>query len=373
LEVVKTMKLKIRHVLLLGLFVPLLVLSCKTTGGTTPASPADDSIPQDLSGPADEVSLEALAQARAKAEESRSWAEYAQGETYFPQEWGFAEDRYSTAKGRTDTPETKVEAYSRVAEWKGIGAAYDEIFNKSAEQFAGDQERILAEARDAAIKAGAGSVVPDRLAQADEIAASARKKYETGDLTGSIRDGKEAWDRYRILETIALAHAKQEEADENDFFSRDPDNYMLAADAGNDAVGYYDAGDLGNALNSAVEALARFNQVVWNGWVSLVEEKAAAAREWRDASLAVKANVAVRADYDAAERVYNQAHVALRADEYTSAAELFEQSGQLFMAVHDAALGKRDLAEKAIREAEQKLEESEAKAQSAEAIIGGGE
>ncbi|MDR2314595.1 MAG: hypothetical protein LBE02_08695 [Spirochaetaceae bacterium] len=366
------MKLKIRHLFLVGLFVPLLVLSCKTTGDTS-APPVDDSVPQDLSGPADEVSLEALAQARAKAEESRSWAEYAQGETYFPQEWGFAEDRYATARGRTDAPETKAEAYSRVAEWKGIGAAYDDIFNKSAEQFAGDQERILAEAREAAIKAGAEELVPDRLAQADEIAASARGKYEAGDLTGSVRDGKDAWDRYQILETIAMAHAKQEEADANDFFSRDPDNYMLAADAGNSAVEYYDAGDLGNARNSADEALARFNQVVRNGWVSMVEEKASVAKEWRDASLSAKADVAVRADYDAAEQVYRQAHVALRADEYTSAAELFEQSGQLFMAALDSALGKREVAEKAIREAEQKLEESEAKAQSAEAIIGGGE
>ncbi|MDR2211426.1 MAG: hypothetical protein LBO65_08205 [Spirochaetaceae bacterium] len=367
------MKLKIKYVFLMGLFVSVLGMSCKTTGGTTTDSLVEDTVPPDLSGPVDETSLEALAQAQAQAEESRSWAEYVRGETYFPQEWEFAEDRYSTAKSRTDPPETKAETYSRVAEWKGIGAAYDDIFNKSAEQFALEQEKALAAAREAAVSAGAGELVPDRLAQADEAAASAKKKYQEGDLTGSVRAGKDAWDRYRVLETIARAHTKQQEADQYDFFSLDSDNYMIAADAGNDAVDQYDAGNLVQAQDSADESLARFNQVVKNGWIATVEEKASAARQWREASLAVKANVAVKGDYDAAERIYNQAHVAFRADEYTSAVELFEQSGQLFMAVHATAQEKRSLAEEALLEAEQKLQESEAKAQSAEAIIGGGE
>jgi hypothetical protein len=366
------MKLKIRHFILLGLLVPFVFISCKTTG-TPPDSLVDGGVTEDLDGPVEETDLAALAAARAKTEESRSLAKYVEGPSYFPGEWGFAEDRYSTAAGRIDAPETKKETYSRVAEWKGIGAAYDDIYNKSVPQFAGRQQELLAAARAAAVQAGADKLVPDRLAQADVLSASANQKAEAGEFAASVKDGKEAGDRYKILQTIAEAHTKQEEADKYDFFSSDPDNYMLAADAGNDAVSFYDEGNLIKAQDSADEALARFNQVIKNGWVSRVEEKASIAREWRQYAQDVKANVAVRPDFDAAERVYNQAHTALRAEDYSAAIDLFGRSEALFVTAHDKAVAKRDNAEKALRQAEEKLAESEAKAQSAEEIIGGGE
>jgi hypothetical protein len=368
-EVIKAMKLKIRHLILIGLLLPLIFISCKTTA--TPDSLSD--IPKDLSGPADEAALSALAEARAKAEESRFWAAYVKGDTYYPEEWGVVENRYDAAAAQPDEPEAKADAYAAVIEWRGISAAYDDIYNKSAEQFAGEQQQLLAAAREAAVKAGAEELVPDRLAQADTVTASSKQKLESGDFTGAIKEGKDAQDRYKVLQTIAEAHTKQDEADNNDFFSRDPDNYMLAADAGNSAVEFYDAGDIAKAQEAADEALFRFTQVIKNGWASQVEEKALTAKEQRDAAEEVKANVAVRADFDAADRVYNQAHVALRAEEYAVASELFEQSEGLFKKAHDSAVVKRQVAEEALRQAEKKLAESEEKAQQAEEIIGGGE
>jgi hypothetical protein len=364
------MKLKIRYLVLLGL-VFFAFIACKTTG-TAPDS-LTEGVTEELDGPVEETDLAGLAAARAKAGESRSLAEYVQGPSYFPTEWGFAEDRYSTAAGRTEAPETKKETYSRIAEWKGIGAAYDDIYNKSVPQFAKGQQELLAAARAAAVQAGADKLVPDRLARADALAGSAGQKADAGDFAASVKDGKEARDRYKILQTIAEAHAKQEEADEYDFFSSDSDNYTLAADAGNDAVSFYDEGNLVQAQDSADEALARFNQVIKNGWASRVEEKASIAREWRQAAQEVKANVAAKPDFDAADRVYNQAHVALRAEDYSAAIDLFDRSEALFITAHDNAVAKREKAEEALRQAEQKLAESEAKAQNAEEIIGGGE
>jgi hypothetical protein len=365
------MKLKIRYLILFGLLVSFAFISCKTTG-TAPDS-LTEGVAEEPDGPVEETDLTALAAARTKTEESRSLADYVKGPSYFPVEWGFAEDRYSTAAGRTDVPETKKETYSRIAEWKGIGAAYDDIYNKSVPQFARGQQELLTAARAAAVQAGADKLVPDRLAQADALAVSAGQKADAGDFAASVKDGKEARDRYKILQTVAEAHARQEEADKYDFFSSDSDNYMLAADAGNDAVSSYDEGNLVKAQDSADEALARFNQVIKNGWVSQVEEKASIAREWRQAARDVKANVAVKPDFDAAERVYNQAHVALRAEDYSAAMDLFDRSEDLFITAHDKAAAKREKAEEALRQAEQKLAESETRAQDAEEIIGGGE
>ena len=365
------MKQTFRFMILLGLVVPLILISCKTPGAS-PDSLADD-IPADLSGPADGAALDALARARAQAEEARALAEYVEGERYFPAEWSAAEDRYSAARGEGGDPETKADAYARVTQWKGIKAAYDDIYNKSAPRFAGEQERVLAAARERAVGAGAEGLLPEQLAQADALAAAAKQKVDGGDIAGGIREGKAARDRYRVLETIALAHAKQAEADVNDFFSRDPDNYMLAAEAGNSAVDLYDAGDIAGAQDAADEALARFNQVIKNGWLSLVEEKASAAQALRAAAQEARADVAVRQEFNAAEQVYNQAHTARRAEEYAVAGELFEQSGGLFAKARDNAVTKRNQAEEALRRAEQKVAESEEKAQAVQDIIGGGE
>jgi hypothetical protein len=364
------MKLKIQYLILLGLLVPFILISCKSTAAI-PDSLVD--IPKDLSGPADETALTLLADARAKAEESRFWAAYVKGDTYYPEEWAPVEERYNTAAAQTDEPELKADAYGRVIEWRGIAAVYDDIYKKSAEQFAGEQQQLLAAAREAAVKAGAEELVPDRLAQADTVAASSKQKIESGDFTGAVKEGKDAQDRYKVLQTIAEAHAKQVEADNYSFFSMDPDNYMLAADAGNSAVEYYDTGDIPQAQEAAEEALTRFTQVIRNGWVSQVEEKASGAKKQREAAEEVKANVAVRSDFNSADQVYNQAHAALRADEYAVAAELFSQSEGLFKKAHDSAVEKRQIAEEALRQAEQKLAASEEKAQQAEEIIGGGE
>ncbi|MCL1814576.1 MAG: hypothetical protein FWG27_01975 [Treponema sp.] len=367
------MKPSIRYLILAGLIVPFIMISCKSTRGGDTASLTDTVIQQDLDNPADEISLEELAKARAKAEESRDLAEYVDGNIYCPGEWDLAESRYNAARNQRGDPETKGEAYARTAEWKAIGALYDGIYGKSAPQFAGEQDKKLAAAREDAVRAGAGELVPDRLALADAKAASSRQKFERNDINGSISEGKDAWDRYRILQTLAEARTKQAEADELKFFTLDPDNYMIAAEAGNKAVSDYDKGNLAEAKREADESLSRFTQVIRNGWTSMVEEKASVAREQRAASQEAKADVAVRSDFAAAEQVYNQAHVALRGEAYTQAMDLFEQSGELYIIARDNALEKRKIAEEALRRTEQKLAESEELGKYADEIIGGEE
>jgi len=344
------MGLKFRYLMLIGFILPFILISCTTTPN--------------------EAALESLAKGRAEAEQARSRAESVNGSAYCPEEWGLAEGRYSTAKNYPK-PETKKDATAQIAEWSALYVAYEDIFKKSAPLYAAEQQKQLAAAREEAVKAGAGDVVPDRLAQADAYKDQSGQKLAGSDFGGSIRDGKEALERYKVLRTIAEAHGKQVEADNNNFFSVDPDNYMLAAEAGNNAVDLYDESKFQESQAAAEEALGRFTQVIKNGWVSRVEEKQSAANEWRTASQEVKANVAVKQEYDAAERIYNNAHVALRGEEYAVAAELFEQSSGLFAKAHDNAVIKRDKAEEALREAEQMLAASEEKAQTAAELIGG--
>ena len=368
------MKPRIRYLMLAGLIAPLIFFSCKTTDTGAGASLVDGHglVEEDLSGPADEVSLAALAEAEAKAKEARAMAEYVNGPVHRPDEWKAAETRFKEADSR-GAPETKGDVYERVAEWDAIKLAYDDIYKGSLDKFAQEQQEILAKAREKAVEAGAGDLVPDRLAMADALADKSKQLSAAGDINGSVLAGKEARDRYQILETLALAHKKQMEADEYDFFLRDPDNYLLAANAGNNAVDLYDEGDLAKSQAEADVALEKFRQVVRNGWNETVEETASVTKEWRDAALEIKANVAVRSDYSAAETVYNQAYVALRAEKYTEAIDLFAEAGGLFETAYENAMEKRIAAEEALQRTEQKLVESEELGQYADDIIGGDE
>jgi hypothetical protein len=353
------MRLKFQYLILIGLFFPVILFSCKT-------GPSK----KELAGPANQASLDALTQGRAAAEEARSKAEYVQGSTYCPDEWGTAEDRYGKAKAFPKPP-TLADALSQTAEWKGLKTAYDDIYKKAIPQFAREQGKILAAAREEAVNAGAEELVPDRFEQADAFVASADKKLAANDYEGCVKDGKEALDRYAALKAIAEAHNKQVEADNNNFFAVDPDNYMLAAEAGNNAVELYDSGDLPGSKEAAADALTRFNQVISNGWASRIEEKQAAANEAKATADKVKANVAVKSDYDSAQQVYTSAQRAQRAEDYAIAAELYEQSAGLFTRAYDNTVIKRDKAQDAIRTAKEKLAVSEEKVQTAAEIFGG--
>ncbi|MCL1812311.1 MAG: hypothetical protein FWG29_02175 [Treponema sp.] len=255
----------------------------------------------------------------------------------------------------------------------GAGMVQQEVTSPADEASFVALTQAVAQAKDKAIEAGAGELVPDRLAIADSTADKSRELYENGDIQGSINAGKEAQARYQILETLALARTKQEEADENNFFSVDPDNYILAAEAGNDAVDLYDKGELAKAQAEATTAYNGFREVIKNAWLEPVEEKTSMAREARTTAQDIKADVAARSDFAAAESVYNQAHVALRAEKYAEALELFEESDRLYEIAYNNALDKRRIAEEALRRADAKLAESEDFAQYVDDIIGGDE
>jgi hypothetical protein len=135
-------------------------------------------------------------------------------------------------------------------------------------------------------------------------------------------------------------------------------------------VDLLDQGSLADAGESAGEAVNRFNLVLENGWIGYTNERSVTAQSWRQAALEAKANVAVRNEYQNADKTYNEAYVALRAGNFEEAADLFERSGILFRQSRDAAVEKQVKAEEAIRLAEQKVSESETKARSAQEIIG---
>jgi hypothetical protein len=377
---VKTMKYRNRSsigrkyawLILLGLLVPFILVSCKTQPEDVTSDSVTDTtspVTENLNGPADAASVQAFEDARAGADAARARAQGVDAAFYFPEDWDSAESRYGEAE-KAGSPATLGEARNRADEWRRIAGAYDDLYGKALPLFAEDKVQQLLAARDAALEAGARGILPDRFDATDELARSVQDKYDNGDYSGALADGTAAYDRYVVLKTIADAYALKQEADAHDFITYDPENYEAGADAGNDAVDLLDQGSLADAKESAGEAVNRFNLVLENGWIGYTNERSATAQSWRQAALEAKANVAVRNEYQNADKTYNQAHVALRAGNFREAADLFERSGVLFRQSRDAAVEKQVKAEEAIRLAEQKVSESEAKARSAQEVIG---
>ncbi|MDR1506288.1 MAG: hypothetical protein LBI67_04235 [Treponema sp.] len=360
--------------ILLGLLVPFILVSCKTPpedtdAGVDTGSQVEGVPGEDLGAPADAAALRLLGNARARAEAARAQALGVDAGSYFPDDWGRAESRYGEA-GRAGNPANLGEARNQSDEWGRIARVYDDLYDRALPRFAEDKTNQLVAAREAALESGAMEILSDQFTEADTLALSARDKLENRDYTGAMEDGVAAYDRYVVLKTIADAHSLKEEADAYDFIVYDLENYRAGADAGANAVDLLTDGVVAEAKENADEALRRFGLVLENGWISYANEKSAAAQSWRQAALDAKANVAVRDAYQNAERAYNQAHVALRSGDFLEAADLFDSSGILFRQSRDAAVEKRVKAEEAIRQAEQIVSESEAKARSAQELIG---
>ncbi|MDR0403733.1 MAG: hypothetical protein LBH35_09120 [Treponema sp.] len=360
------------RLILLALLVPFILVSCKTQPEeVTPESLIEPDAPVtgDLNGPADTASVQAFEDARAAAEAARARAREVDAASYFPEDWDSAESRYGEADN-AGRPATLGEARNRADEWRRIAGVYDDLYGRALPRFAEDRERQLMAAREAALEAGAKDILPDRFNAVDELAQAVRDKYDNGDYSGALADGTAVYDRYVVLKTIADAYALKLEADVYDFITYDPENYEAGADAGNNAVDLFDQGSLTEANDNAGEAVDRFTMVLENGWIGYTNERSAIAQSWRQAALEAKANVAVRGEYQNADRIYNQAHVAMRAGNFQEAADSFEQSGVLFRECRDAAVEKQVRAEEAMRLAEQKVAESEAAARNAQEIIG---
>ncbi|MDR0586169.1 MAG: hypothetical protein LBG26_02915 [Treponema sp.] len=360
------------RLILLGFLISFVFISCKTPPEDVATDSVDDTTGpavEDLNGPADAASLQVFEDARAGAEAARTRAQGVDAASYFPEDWDSAESRYGEAD-RAGSPATLGEARNRADEWRRITGVYDDLYGKALPLFAQDRAQQLLAAREAALDAGARDILPDRFDATDELAQSVQDKYDNGDYSGALADGTVAYDRYVVLKTIADAYALKQEADAYDFITYDPENYEAGADAGNQAVDLFDQGSLADAGESAGEAVNRFNLVLENGWIGYTNERSASAQSWRQAALEAKANVAVRNEYQNADRTYNEAHVALRAGNFAEAADLFERSGILFRQSRDAAVEKQVRAEEAIRLAEQKVSESEINARNAQEIIG---
>jgi len=116
------------------------------------------------------------------------------------------------------------------------------------------------------------------------------------------------------------------------------------------------------------QAIAGYQKVLDGGFPALTAERKKAAEAAKAEADGVKAGVAVKADYNAAQTLYNQAGTAEKAKDYPKALDLYEQSRAKFAAAAQSARQLKAQAESSIKEVKEELATAEQQAADAEKV-----
>jgi hypothetical protein len=365
---------------MLIILISVAALSCKSSPPPAeepvPAPPPPAAAPEPArdpnSEPPDQAALASLEDAKTRAEAARTRAYDFDGPLYYAQDWEAAESQYVLA-GDQEKTATLGDVRESMALYNNAADAFDAVFDKALPQYAQLREDTVVAARAAAIKAGIAEASPDRLEAADERTAEALRLYEEEkDYYSAATVVLQAIDMYRALKTGTEAYHTRLEIEDRNFGAYDADNYALADTIGLKALDAYDSSIVEEALVNAEEALLRYDMVLNKAWELYAGERRAAAGTERQAALGLKADVAVKNDYAAAQAVYSRAETLFRSSGYAEASDLYSEAEVLFVAAYGIAAEKRRLAEEAIRTAEAKAAASDEAARNAETILEGG-
>jgi hypothetical protein len=368
--------MKNRYMTVFLWLIPVLffVFACKSTPKQTeapPPPPAAETPPAPVTpGAPTQAALDALNQAIARAENSRKKASDFESPSYFPSDWEAAEDQYNSAGklARNTTDEVQQAA----ARYNSVADTYDDLFGKTIPLFAQAREDEIVSARNEVVATGLSDTFPDYLLEVDRIVAQAVAQYEGEDYYAARDSAYLARDKYQALKIGADAYLKRQEIVDRDFIAYDPENFDKADGIGLAALHDYQSGNIEQARNEAEEAELRYNLVLNTGWASYAADRGAAAGVERQKALDLKANVAVKDEFNAATDIYNRAGASLKAEKYEDAAILYTQSEARFIVIGQTAAEKRREAEEALRAAEQKMMESDETAKRATLILEGG-
>jgi hypothetical protein len=333
------------------------------------APPAEKPDPDNA--PPDQASLDALNAAADRAAKVRQLVIDFNGPAAFPQDWQSAEAQYTRAEAEKDTATVKTVRES-AARYNAAASAFEPLADKSIVRFAQDLEAEVTALREAAIKAGAETLAPGYLQSADDVSLEAVARYEAKDYYTARDSAYLARDMYPVIKTGIEGYKVRQEIVDRDFARYDPQNVEAADGLALSGIADYEARDAKAAQDKADEALFRYNLALRTAKEAFASENAAAAAAERQKALDLKANVAVRQDFEAASSIYNRANNSFRAQNFDAAAALYAESRTMYEVISQVAAEKRRIAEDALQAVAEKVVESDTAAKNAESVLEGG-
>lgn len=147
----------------------------------------------------------------------------------------------------------------------------------------------------------------------------------------------------------------------------DPDTFKKAEASFLDGEKAYGK-DNDKAKDAFKKASAGYQKVIDAGFPSLAKERRQKAEDAKDEADDLKSSVAVKADYAAALKLYQQARDAEKAKDYAKCVPLYDQAAQQFTSVAAVARQKKAKAEDALLEVDEGLKKAKQVAREAEQV-----
>ena len=283
----------------------------------------------------------------------------------FPTEYDAAEATYTAGKTSMDAKDND----AAKASFETVLPVYRDLASRSAQAAAEKTRGDADAARQVAVANGAETQAPAALSAGDQYMAQAAAAYEAGNHREAFELYRKALYSFDAAEKKSSAAAVRDKVDAKDFGKLDSGNYALAGEQ-LAAVDGLLAEDPEGSSDAAEEALLRYNIVWKTGWEISATSGRDAAGEYKVEAEAIKAEVAVKDDYDAALAVWNEAMVYYAAGDYENALPLLERAKGMFKAVYETAAAKRAAAEAAINAAAASTDQAGELAEEGDAILG---
>jgi len=347
---------KIIPIIVLLILTAFIFVSCKST--PAPTELTQQKIPEALIAPMN------------KADAARKRAVDFECPAYFPSDWETAEAQYRTARGLPISNNEEVrlaaEAYNSSAQ------AYDDIFMKTVPLYAQAREDEILAAREKLINTGFTEYFPDYLEDADNMTLAALEQYEADEYYKAKETAAKALKEYETLLLGADVYLARQEIIDRGFLKYDEDNFKKADEVTQAAIKEYEDGNKETAVESAQEALLRYNLILSNAWSAYSAELKVTAGKERELAIAERAHIASRELFHEADINYNQAENNLEKKNYREAALQYIDADAMFSIARKDTAEKRQKAETTIKRAEEKIAESGESGSEAERIIEGG-
>ena len=335
-----------------------------------------------------EAARKALQEATARAEQSRKDAQAAQAPVYFPEEWKSAEEGLQAGKdaGKDTIDEMKT------AEALFITAAevYDDLAERSRPLLASDAAKKALEAATAraeksrqqamdangqnffandwktaesklqAAKSAAKNSAEEIQAATALFAAAADAYDDIAKKSGPML-AKEKDDAQKALQTaIARAQASRKAASDANGPALFPNEWKNAETRNQNATNAKrgTAAEMKAAVPLYSAAADAYDDIARKSVEKTAQEARDRATKERQAAVDAKANVAVEAEFNRADTVYQQAVKDFAAKTFPKATTGFNQSATQFAAATQATGVKRNQADDALAKAKARSEES---------------
>jgi hypothetical protein len=355
--------------LVLLMALSFLALSCATKPPVKPPEPPQPTVSQ-----ADLDSLLAKVQALKKRAFDLKLYEV------LPDDYKAADAAYADGKAAYDAKDAATKDKLGKA-----AALFEDLNSRGIVELASMKRKEADDMRATAVKSGADSAVKDRFDPADASLAAGGAAVEKKDYEAAIA----AYERARVLFELAykrgLAAGLKEKIDTEGYAAWDTGNFQNAEAKFAEEARLYsslggpeaaaspktDPAPLVAGIDALDEAVLRYNLVIQKGRQGPVLGKKAKAEELKQKGDDIKASVAVKDDYAAAQAIYQDGLQALAAGEYEIAGARFDEAAAAFSKVFDIAADKRAKAEAAMKAADDAAAASLRLAQEGDLQVGG--